>query len=344
MNEVSVEINNCAPIIVTTLNRHSHFIRMMESLRFNTWAKFTDVYIGLDFPPSEEYKEGYNIINNYLDQSFPEFKSVTIFRRDYNYGCSRNMRELRNLVLTKYDKFIRTDDDAEFSPNFLEYMNKCLMEYENDDRVIAVTGYTYPIRWKHNERSTCFLQNFSCPMWGTGFWKRSFLEIENFIDNKELLLRRNEVIRGGKIKKMLSVASFEYMNLCMPKTYEGSLASMISDVSVRMYMAIENKYVVSPIQSKVRNHGFDGSGVYCPQIIKKRRKVTSLNYNYELQPLDVSLCFSVVADDMGYLPLNRGLLNNFDALPLKYKLRTWMKIFLFRFLGESRYMKFISNE
>ena len=34
------------------------------------------------------------------------------------------MAALRDSVETKFPYFIRTDDDAEFSPDFLEYINK----------------------------------------------------------------------------------------------------------------------------------------------------------------------------------------------------------------------------
>ena len=41
-----------------------------------------------------------------------------------NFGSEKNMAALRDSVETKFPYFIRTDDDAEFSPDFLEYINK----------------------------------------------------------------------------------------------------------------------------------------------------------------------------------------------------------------------------
>ena len=42
-----------APILIPTLCRSKHFIRCIESLKKNGWAKYTDVYVALDYPAKE---------------------------------------------------------------------------------------------------------------------------------------------------------------------------------------------------------------------------------------------------------------------------------------------------
>ena len=42
-----------APVYIPTLCRDRHFILGVESLKKNGWAKYTDVYIGLDYPSKE---------------------------------------------------------------------------------------------------------------------------------------------------------------------------------------------------------------------------------------------------------------------------------------------------
>ena len=116
-----------APIYIPTLCRSEHFIRLMESLRKNTWAKYTDVYIALDYPAKDSQKDGYNKICEYLKEDFTEFASFNLIKRDKNYGSSRNSKEILEYISSKYDRFIRTDDDCEFSPNFLEYINLSLI-------------------------------------------------------------------------------------------------------------------------------------------------------------------------------------------------------------------------
>lgn len=66
-----------APILIPTMCRYNHFFRLIESLKVNTWAKYTDIYIGLDYPPSSKYEEGYKQICEYLDGDFSEFTRFT---------------------------------------------------------------------------------------------------------------------------------------------------------------------------------------------------------------------------------------------------------------------------
>ena len=48
-----------APVIIGTLNRFEHFHDCLESLEKCTMADETDVYVALDYPPSEKYVEGW---------------------------------------------------------------------------------------------------------------------------------------------------------------------------------------------------------------------------------------------------------------------------------------------
>jgi hypothetical protein len=295
-------------------------------LKRNTWAKYTDVFVGLDYPPSEKYREGYNNICQYLKADFNDFKSFNVIKRTENYGSSRNLKELRDMVLLNYDRFIRTDDDAEFSPNFIEYMNKCLEKYREDPNIIAVTGYSYPIDWHTSEGATVLKENFSCPMWGTGFWRDKYLEIEKYITEKQKLhTERRSIIRYGGFRRMTNAAKYEFVNLCFSTGFKNSLAARMSDISIRMYTAATNKYVIVPIVSKVRNWGFDGSGEYCGRIkVSEQVKYTSNNYPYHLQTIDTSDSFEIKEDKLNAINKNKKLMNKFDRIT--YLKRLWLNL------------------
>ena len=113
------------PVIIPTLNRYEHFKRCVESLARNTHADKTELVIGLDYPPSKKYEKGYKQIKEYLP-SINGFKKITIFGRRENYGVHRNFIALQNYAFEHYDAVISTEDDNEFSPCFLDYMNKAL--------------------------------------------------------------------------------------------------------------------------------------------------------------------------------------------------------------------------
>lgn len=333
-----------APILIPTLNRDVHFIRLVESLKKNTWAKYTPVYIALDYPPSTKYMDGYNKICKYLESDFSMFKEFNIFRRKENYGSVRNMLEMREEVLKKYDRFIRTDDDAEFSPNFLEYMNLCLEKYKDNPDVIAVTGYSYPIEWRRSKGATILKENFSCPMWGTGFWRDKYKVICDYISKEKGLGRdASLIIKSGTINKMLDVAKYEFVNLCLSPDFEETLAAKISDVALRMYAATQGKYIIIPTISKVRNWGFDGTGEYCPKISIASSKVVAGNYDYAVQAIDSSGHFILREDTLEDNEWNRDLMNEFDPLSPKAKLKMKGKLALFYIMGEKVFHKIMQS-
>ena len=165
-----------APIYIPTLCRDAHFIRGLESLKKNGWAKYTDVYIALDYPAKESHWEGYRKICGYLENGdFSVFAGFFVYKREKNIGSLANIDSMRDELMEKYDRWIMAEDDIEFSPVFLEYMNKCLDLFENDPEVFAVNGYTYPVSFKISEGSNAVKQFATVSEWGIGYWKDKYL-------------------------------------------------------------------------------------------------------------------------------------------------------------------------
>ena len=108
-----------APILIPTLCRDEHFIRCIESLKKNSWAKYTQIYVALDYPIKATQWSGYNKILDYLTGDFSEFAGMNVFKRTHNYGAHDNVVDARNKLLEEYDRFIYTDDDCEFTSHFL---------------------------------------------------------------------------------------------------------------------------------------------------------------------------------------------------------------------------------
>ena len=322
-----------APIIIPTLCRSKHFIRLMESLKKNTWACYTDVYVGLDFPPSEKYEKGWREICEYLERGeFSVFKKFTVFKRDCNYGASKNSLALTQFVKNRYDRWIRTDDDCEFSPNFLEYMDKCLSEYEKDERVFAVTGYSYPIKWTVKNEATCFLQNFNVAMWGAGFWKDKHQRAQKFICDRKLLKAVKNCVRNRLYEEMIDACKIDYFGAAVACRHVPWLMVNATDVALRAYLAIEGMFCVSPVVSKVRNYGFDGTGCYC--VASEGSAYDAQNYCYSNQVLDECESFDLCLDDnVEHLNENRGKLNRFDSRSSKDVLYVRRIIWLINYFG-----------
>ena len=240
--------NVFAPVIIPTLNRYNHLRRCVESLARCTNANETELIIGLDYPPSEKYEEGWRKINDYLP-TITGFKNVTILKRDSNYGAIENMNSLFDYADSITDRYIFTEDDNEFSPNFLEYMNKGLEKYLNNPRVYSISGYNFPIDMQGYDKNIWASYRFSA--WGCGFWKSKRLKITK----NELLRFVLNPIHFFKILYYLPLKVFTIPVMLSRRDVYG-------DSCYEIYCCVNRWVSIFPAVSKVRNWGRDGSGLH----------------------------------------------------------------------------------
>ena len=246
-----MEITTFAPVLIPTLNRYEHFRRCVESLSRCTYAEKTELVIGLDFPPSEKYVEGWKKICEYVN-TITGFGKVTVFRREENYGVHKNFDDLKKYASGKYDVYIVSEDDNEFSPCFLDYMNKALGYYRNNPLVISICGYNLPISAKGYNKSVFASQNLSA--WGVARWvgKEQFpIDYSRYcmrtLSNPRILLKI-----WKKDRRMIGSLIDSAKNGCTNGDRIWTLKCLIED-----------KYCICPTLSLVRNTGHDGSGIHC---------------------------------------------------------------------------------
>ena len=249
-----------APILIPTLNRYDHFKRCIDSLAKNKHAKETELYIALDFPLNETHWEGYNKIIEFVD-IIKGFKTINIIKRKRNFGAILNIKEGRKVIFQKYDSMIFSEDDNEFSPNFLEYINKGLKKYEFDQNVSAICAYRHPIKLSKNYSNNFFFyKGFSA--WGYATWRHkpikleySLNELKNFIKNRKHIIELNN-ISGRHYKNIIE-------SIVKNKNRRGDFAVFLNNIE-------KKQSCVFPVISKVRNHGHDGSGINC---VKKDKEI-----------------------------------------------------------------------
>ena len=186
-----------APVIIATLNRDKHFARCLESLEKCKYAEETEVFISVDYPPFEKYREGYQKICNYLQEKTFQFKKVHICYQHENLGPNKNFKYLKELVLPRFDRYISTEDDNEFSYNFLEYMNKGLGIFEKNDKVLNICGFQEKGPWELDDDNAFFWQN--CPAYGLGHWRHKERELERIITDYLL----NDIGKNANMRKKL---------------------------------------------------------------------------------------------------------------------------------------------
>lgn len=254
----------CAPVIIPTMCRDQHFIRLIESLKKNSWAKDTDIYISVDFPPNDSYLDGYKKILEFLKAEFLEFHSFNVIIQKENLKPYGNTNFLIDWIKKEgHNKYIFLEDDNEVSLNFLEYMNKGLVKFANDKNVIAVCANESVIitneKMDHGQGNYRFSRNIT---YGMAVDLRKWEDISQKCQNGFFFdVSKNVFLMGKLFIKDIAL----YRRFVVDLLYEndfyyhnGKLYPI--DTVVDIYNVLFDKYVVIPNVSKIRNYGFDGSG------------------------------------------------------------------------------------
>lgn len=329
-------------IILPTLCRHKHLEKCLDSLMKNPWAKYVDLYIGLDYPLKESHWPGYREILKLMERDYSMFKSFHVLKRNTNYGCTKNIDSLLQEVMREHDQFIYMEDDLEFSENFLEYMLKALDYFRDDPDVISVSGYSYPVKIETENDNSIFTQNATFSMWGAGFWKNKFEVIGKEITEDLRLIRdfsyniRNyNFSRYRRADYINCVAGVDPDDRDIRKLCP--MFTCVTDIAMGVYMQVNGKYQAMPVISKVRNNGFDGTGVYC-QAVKpaKSGKVTSDTYDYSKQPLDPRKNFTLCYDAGGSRGTAFRALDEFIEPGAGMILKSKMKLMADRMFGKRK--------
>ena len=102
--------HDTVPIIIPTLCRYEHFVRCIESLKENKYARYTDIYISIDYPITEEQREGHDKIVKYVTK-ISGFRKVIILSQDNNLGQPGHSAQLiRRLKEDGYKRYILTEE------------------------------------------------------------------------------------------------------------------------------------------------------------------------------------------------------------------------------------------
>lgn len=245
---------NYYPVFIPTLNRFSHFKNCVESLSKCTHADKTELVIGLDYPPSDKYMEGYKLISDYVG-SINGFAKVTIFKHDVNLGTKKNSEYLANYCRMYYKAYIYSEDDNVFAPAFLDYMDKALDLFYDNDKIDTVSGYNSFAAYDQGGYG-CYLCKDHCS-WGTGYWVHKEKSINKIEENRFFFkLALHNPFWGRKI---ISVFPTLYLTLYL-MTQKGE---HWGDVKRSVIAILKGLFQLRPAVSLVRNCGYDGTGMHC---------------------------------------------------------------------------------
>lgn len=238
------------PIILFVYNRLWHTQQTVEALKKNELAKESELFIFSDGPKSEADREKVLVVRNYI-KSISGFNKITIIERKQNLGLSQSIISGVTEIVSTYRRIIVLEDDMATSPYFLKFMNEALEFYKNEEKVISIHGYIYPVKAKLPD--TFFLRGADC--WGWATWKRGWDLFEP--DGQKLL----HELKEKKLQKRFDInGAYPYT-----KMLKDQIKGKNNSWAVRWYASafIKDRLTLYPGKSLIYNTGLDASGTHC---------------------------------------------------------------------------------
>lgn len=238
-----------APIALFVFNRPEHTRRTLKFLKQNLLADESRLFIFSDGAKTDQQGDSVAEVREIIS-SVEGFKSVEIICRKTNFGLANSIIDGVSMLTEKYGKVIVFEDDLISSPFTLRYFNDALKRYENEDKVMHIGAYMYPIKNK-NLPQTFFYRAASS--WGWATWGRAWKHFEPDIDRIISQFDHNKIKRfsiDGTMNFWKQIREFK----------RGKNNSW----AIRWYASIFLKggLTLNPSASLVNNIGHDGSGIH----------------------------------------------------------------------------------
>lgn len=242
--------SSLAPVILFVYNRPKHTKRTLQALEKNMYAADTELYIFSDGSKNAEGIDSVNAVRALIREPW-NFKGIHIIERSKNIGLANNVIRGVTEVIDKHGKAIILEDDLELSEFGLQYFNDALTCYEEDEQVMEISGYMYPV--DHAERLPESFFFRVANSWGWATWSRAWQHFEMDIDKLTADFSKDDI-------KRFSIDHSENFW----KQVKLFKAGKINSWAIRWYLSIFNQkgLVLYPRTSMVQNIGTDGSGTH----------------------------------------------------------------------------------
>lgn len=241
-----------APIALFGYKRPEHLTRTLEALQASPLARASELHVFSDGPKHSEDRLAVEQVRT-LVRKIKGFVQVLVHERVGNLGLAQSVIEGVTELSRTYGRVIVLEDDLVVAPGFLTFMNQALQRYQDEPKIMQVSGYMFPVA--HSERvGSTFLCRVPAS-WGWGTWERAWKSLD--LDSAKLLSLLQDESKQYEFNVKGAYPYFEHLK----HQVEGKM-----DVwGVRWYasMFVAGGLCLYPGQSMVQNIGMDGSGVHC---------------------------------------------------------------------------------
>ena len=242
-------MQNFAPIALFVYNRPEHTRRTIKFLQQNLLAEESRLYIFSDAAKGIDNQSLVDEVREFI-RTVDGFKHIEIIERQSNLGLANSIIDGVSRLVKDYGKVIVFEDDLISSMYTLTYFNDALNRYQNEDKVMHIGAYMYPLK-EENLPETFFYR--AATSWGWATWDRAWKHFEPDID---LIISRFDQEK----KHQFSIEGT--MNFW--KQIQEFKSGKNNSWAIRWYASIflRGGLTLNPSNSLINNIGHDGSGIH----------------------------------------------------------------------------------
>lgn len=246
-----------APVVLFVYNRPEHARLTLEALAANDLADQSELYIYSDGPKYGALPEDMEKVRavRKVIRGGRWCRQVHIIESEYNRGLADSIVAGVTEVVNRHGRVIVLEDDIVTRRGFLRFMNEALKLYEDEPRVMQISGMIYGTPRGVDPEGTSFLRVLACHGWAT--WERAWRHYQHDVD---ALIRGLE--RKGISPHEFDIDGAAHFYKQLLRNREGDLYTW----AVRWYASwlVAGGYALFPHRSLVTNIGHDGTGVHGP--------------------------------------------------------------------------------
>ena len=243
-----------SPVVVFAYNRPDHLRQSLTALAGADLAAQTRVRVYADGPRDESARGAVKAVRRVLDDPAwrDRFAAFEVVTSDANKGLARAIIGGVTEVVEAAGRVIVLEDDLIVSRDFLRFMNDALDFYRDDPSVGSISGFC-PLKAPpagYGEDVMRVPRNCSHG-WAT--WADRWREVDWTAAEADRL-RREPALR----RRFDSAGSDRFHRL------QRQLAGKINSWSIRfgLWQVLNGRDTIYPVHNRVRNIGFDDSGVH----------------------------------------------------------------------------------
>ncbi len=266
-----------APIVVFGYNRPDHLRQTLEYLSRAEGAIQSELWIFCDGPkPGAEPAMVRAVRKVARDTVWTErFRSIHVEVSDINKGLAKSIIGGVTQVMEAAGRAIVVEDDLLVAPDFLRFMNGCLDYYQDDSKVGSVTGFsplvTPPANYAHDVMAIPRNCSHGWATWADR-WRSVDWDARDAarIWREPVLRRRFNAAGNDRLGRLLR-----------------QLDGQIDSWSIRfgLWQTLSGRYTIYPVQNRVRNIGFDGSGVHTRKGEEVNSEALNEARDFHLEPV-----------------------------------------------------------